>query len=347
MPVTDEQVEDRLRRTFAAVATAEPGPVPWEVARGRRSVGRMGLVAAAAAVMAITSAVVVVQRRDGTSVTTSPPAAGPGEGRALDSYRPSQDEADLLFRAEQRLLATCMRAKGQPFEEIPPLRDDDLDRYWSRLGRTDAARARQLGYLATARPGPGGTAGPYPGTLPEAAKQAWSEAFDGGRDGGEVPVIDPRTGETTGGQSAGGCLGEMNRALYGDQARHTSLAMFVANVAAGEVDAAVQAEPRLAAAIESWSRCMGDHGHDYAHPFDPVNAFNSPDKGTRDPSEAEQATAVVDVECKEVSGLLATYRDIEAAHSRAVAARYAPYLTEYREMVDAALDRARRLPADG
>jgi hypothetical protein len=335
--LSDQQVEARLRRAFDVIVTTPlDDTVVAEVPVRRAS--RITLAVALAAAAAV-AALVAVQARPSTPVSTV--ADRPGGQEGVDGYMLTEDESALLFRAEQRLVHDCMKAAGQPYVEVDPSQSG-LDREWNRLGRTDARRADELGYATPA--GPGG-ANPAQEQLQTAEQRdGWSQAFDGqphegGPAGDGVPITHPVTGEQAGSQTSGGCFGQSQRALYGDQARHTSLASWIGNDVRGAIERAAVADDRFAAGIKAWSSCMKAKGYDYKDPFGPVQEFAS--DATTAKSAREQAVARDDVACKDAVGLVRTYQDLKAEHGEAQAARYGQYLAEYRAIVDRALATAR------
>ena len=332
MKLSEQDIEARLRRVLAAVAEVQlDEPLPTATpARRRRA------VALAAAAVVIVSVVGLGLARRDEGVTT----LADGEAASFHAYLVDDDDAALLFRAEQRLLHRCMTAAGQPYTEVPPI-EDALDLYWNRLGRTDALRAERLGYKV---PATGGGANPAHEELATAsARDDWSAAFEGKRSevgpgDPEVPIVDPVTGERIGGQTSGGCFGQVQRTLYGDQSRYTSLAQWVLNDVRRAIEEKVEEDPRLHDRIRRWSSCMRERGHDYDHPLDPVHEFGVDGQ----PSEREPAVAHADVQCKDATELVATYRLLAVEHGRAIVAEHGPLLEEYRRMVDRALDIARQ-----
>lgn len=273
------------------------------------------------------------------------------EGRAVEDYELSEEEAGLLYRAEQHLVALCMREAGQPYEEMEPPQRKPLEEHWSWLGRTDRALAGEHGYVVLATHEPGGINPPRSRLRSDAERDAWSRAFNGepwSSTGGPTGLRFASStrglatrAATSGRQAAGGCFGQMSRELYGDQSRHTSLSTFVSNTLRAEVDRRVQADPRLQRAERAWSSCMRDRGHDFEDPLDPVQQFQHQDTGVPRPTDRERAVAVDDVRCKEESGLVRAYGEVKTQHSRAVAAENTQYLSVYRTMVDRATQRAR------
>lgn len=337
MKLSEQDVEARLRRAFDVIVTTPLDDAVLAEAPVRRG-SRLALGVALAAAAAV-AGLVAVELRPSRPVSTV--ADRPAGQQGVADYMLTEDESALLFRAEQRLIADCMKAAGQPYVEVEPT-SGGLDPEWSRLGRTDARRADEIGYATPA--GPGG-ANPVHKQLQTAAERdGWSQAYDGqphrgGPAGEGVPLTHPVTGESTGSQTSGGCFGQAQRALYRDQARHTSLASWIGNDVRGAIDAAAVADPRFAAGIKAWSSCMKAKGYDYDDPFGPVHEFAGDATTAR--SAREQAVARDDVACKDTVGLVRIYQDLKAEHGKAQTARYQQYLAEYRAIVDRALATAR------
>ncbi|HEX2039469.1 MAG TPA: hypothetical protein VHF47_07020 [Acidimicrobiales bacterium] len=344
MKLSEQEVEDRLRRTLTTIAGT---PLDEPMAEGTPSPRRrpLAVLAVAAAVTLVVGVAVGLVDRDERVSTV---ADGGDPDRTFLDYVLTAEEGDLLFRAEQRLLRECMEAAGRPYVEVSP-EGDGLDEDWNRLGRTDARMAHRLGYVLPE--GPGGRHPVFDTLRTEEERDAWSRALtgepssgSGGMTGPSVPVVHPVTGEENGRQSAGGCFGEMNRELYGDQSRYISLSSWVVNDVRNAVEGASVADRRFEEAVGSWSSCMKDRGYDYDEPFEPVHEFNEGDDGGR-PTARELAVAAADVECKDVTGLVATYRKLLAEHGREPVARHGALLAEYRSIVDRALAEARMLLA--
>lgn len=338
MKLTDKEIEARLRRTLAAVADA-PLDDADELSARRGFPRRAAVALAIAASVATLSAIAFVDRGPRETI-----AAGTGEeGPTLADYRATPDEVDLLFRADQRAMRLCMERAGQPYAEVESDRSGDLDPHWNRLGRTNRDRADRLGYVAG--PGAGG-AHPSQKGLHGRDLEGWERAFwgedRGDMTGPSVPVFDPVSGKETGRQAAGGCFGEVQRDLYVDQSRHTSLESFITNELGGRVEHDAIGDRRFRDAISGWASCMKEKGHDFDGPFDPINRHGvdpAPGRPTRD----ERATALADVACKESTSAVRIYEDLLAEHGRVVAAEHGRLLREYRAILDRALSRAKEV----
>jgi hypothetical protein len=337
---SDGDLEARLRRTLATIAETPLDETVPSAADPRRRLPFLAVAAAVAALLGM-AALALVDRGDRVTMVAD---GGGGQPAEIGVYLLTRQESQTLFRAEQRLLLACMQTAGQPYAEVSP-EPEGLEDDWNRLGRTDAQRAERIGYVLAE--GMGGRH-PVVDTLRTAEERdAWSRALTGepysspgGPTGPSVPMVNPVTGEENGRQSAGGCFGEVQRELYGDQSRHISLSSWVTNEVRGAVERGAVEDERFRQAIGSWSSCMKDRGHDYDDPFGPVNEFNEGPKAGR-PTSRELSVAQADVECKEVSGLVHVYRKLLAEHGREPVVQHGALLVEYRAIVDRALAKAR------
>ncbi|HVF74441.1 MAG TPA: hypothetical protein VM938_05285 [Acidimicrobiales bacterium] len=341
MKLSEHEVEARLRRTFEVMADTPLDDATVMQLPARRAPRAALAVALAAA--ALVAGVVAVQVRPSKPVSTV--ADSPAGQEDLASFLLTDEESALLFRAEQRLVHDCMKAAGHRYDETD-VSAGGLDPEWSRLGRTDARRADELGYATPA--GPGGANAAQKELQTASQRDRWSQAYDGqphsgGPAGDGVPLTNPVTGEQTGAQTSGGCFGQSQRTLYGDQARHTSLASWIGNEVRSAVERDAVADPRFDAGIKAWSSCMTAKGYAYTDPFGPVQEFAS--DATTAKSERERAVARDDVACKDAVGLVRIYQDLKAEHGRAVVAEYEQLLAEYRAIVDRALAKARTVVA--
>lgn len=336
MKLSEPEVEARLRRAMQVIVTT---PLDDAVSIGGPVHHRSRQVLAGLTAAAMVGGLAFIAQSDSPGQPVGTTAAQPAGPKTLADYLPSSEESALLFRAEQHLLADCMRAAGQPFAEAAA-DVGALDPEWSRLGRTDATRADTLGYGVPN--GPGGANAAQTGLKTARERDQWSQAFhgepaSGNPPGPSVPLVDPVTGAEVGAQTSGGCVGQAERALYGDQSRHTSLAGWAGNQVSGDVERKAAADPRLAAGIQAWSACMKALGFQYAEPLAAMQEFGAtPDE----PSAREREVANADVGCKDKVDLVGTYRSLKAEYGRDAAATYEKQLAEYRSIVDQAVRKA-------
>lgn len=338
---TDAELHDLLRRTFDGVAGAVELPDVAESLAPRRPHRWLVPAAAAAVVVAAIGGVVIVTGGDDAVIPLT------GTGPAMADYQLSTEEVVLEQNAYHRMLRDCMGMRGQPYRwdvlSRTFIEAESLDDMWPRLGRTDARRAATIGYRPTpavTTPDPNRELYDDPGHEVALWGGVWTEE----QPGPEVELVDPKTGEPFGGQSSGGCFGQVWQFLYGDQSRFTSLSSFVNN----SVGRDWSEDPRLRAGMRAWRECMDGKGHDVGGPFDPIDHYAdrwSPEDETSgaafpEPSAEELATATDDVACKESSGLLELADGLRDAYSREAAASEPVLLAEYRQLLDDALVRA-------
>jgi len=93
--------------------------------------------------------------------------------------------------------------------------------------------------------------------------------------------------------------------------------------------AAAQADQGVGQAVTSWSRCMADKGYSYSDPLQPASA-----PWPAEVTEAEKATAVADVACKDQVSLLSTW---DEARYRALRQAIPGHLPELQRMYEGQL----------
>jgi hypothetical protein len=339
----DAELTYLLRRTMRAVCDAAP-EMPIERRTGQH---RWTMAAAAIAVMGVAATGLVL--RSGGTPPDLPPLDPNDSAPTLASFRQSLAEDRLLVEAQERMIRDCMGSAGQLYQlqnhRGDGLSEFDLDPLWELIGRTDLERASTIGYNAVPR------SSTVPDPVDVDTNQAeWQQAFYGGI-GDAIPQVvivnpvtggDPFGGLTT--QTSGGCFGASQALLFQDQARFTSLSIYIANDLSRELAEDPLGDPRVAPAIRAWADCMVERGHDrYDTPFDPAReAATRQDDPSQpwNPTPDELQTAVDDVECKQSSGLLDTTRLLVDAYGREAAGTAIPLLQEYRTIIDGAVRRA-------
>lgn len=336
----DTELVDLLARTMRAVSDAAPD-LPLEQRPDRH---RWMMAAAAVALVGVGGAGLVL--RSGSEPTRLPPLDPNSADPTVVSFGPSHAEQRIIYDAQERMLRDCMGGAGQVWSLT------DFDRYggdpdplWELIGRTDMARAQTIGY----NPWPQAPVADQMTDIDTNAP-AWENAFGGGI-GDEAPtvrVVDPITGgDPVGGpmtQASGGCWGAAQALLYGDQARYTSLSLYIANELSQQQPGGPLDDPRMNGPFREWSDCMVDRGHDrYVQPMDPDReaALRQPDPDQFwQPTAQEIETAVDDVMCKQTAGLIDITQQLVDAYGRDAAAGAIPLLEEYGEMVDRAIRQA-------
>jgi hypothetical protein len=214
----------------------------------------------------------------------------------LDDYLLTAREQERVHRAYLTLRAKCLRQFGfavpvpstTPSAGLPTLNE-------RRYGVTDPARAAVLGYHVSSH---------EPSTSPAARDDERDPEFAAALRGGGPPTVrGVRVPE-------GGCFAEARRQVSG--AGPTVADSLLAQRLSMDSFAATRRDERVQAASLSWSWCMRDRGYTYAGPLDPPG-----DQRFRgDVSATEIATAKADVACKDQTGLVRVWSEVESAWQR-------------------------------
>ncbi|WP_117212422.1 hypothetical protein [Allorhizocola rhizosphaerae] len=226
----------------------------------------------------------------------------------LDQYRLSPAEAGRVARAHRLLLAQCLAPFGLIVPEPAPPPDAAMvGRNERRYGLTNARHAHEFGYR-------------LPGAAPAAARDGSAQDLD------LLAVMSGRGPRVIRGQAVpeGGCYADARRRLH----THAPAArdMYVAQRLDMESHRESKADDRVRAAWAKWSRCMDAKGHRYP---DPLAAAGDP--AFRGPVSAREiTTALADIECKERTGLVRAWSDVEARWQRVMIARHRAELAAVR-----------------
>ncbi|MFB4278403.1 hypothetical protein ACBJ59_24150 [Nonomuraea sp. MTCD27] len=293
-------------------------------------------------------------------------SAGGGETvgaapRAGPSDLPPQvtaGEARVLWDAEQLLVRDCMARRGfrywvVPRDSIPENRDfpyvvDDLG--WARRHGYGGDILERIDRLRDRNPNRR-----YLEGLPAQRRRAAFAALYG--EGPQSWAATPRPDQLearlpTGGvvrRNAASCTSEAPGLLYGDLATWFRATRVVQNLADLR-RARVVRDPRFAAAVGAWSRCMRGRGHPYAHPRltrAEAVADGSAGPAARKAREKQIATAVAEAICAGESGLSAVARELDEKYARELVARHRPDVIAERRMRRDALPMALRITAAG
>jgi len=291
-------------------------------------------LAALLTVTACTAQPVTSDRAVAVSDATPGPTTGTADG-SLD---------DLLWRAEQELLKTCMQAKGFPFwpkpkNPVPEYREfpyvlDDVG--WARRNGYGTKLLRQLDDALADDPNER-----YFRSLPPSRAEAAATALNGPR------LTDPDAGLRadlpTGGsvrRSDQGCTSDAERTLYGDLPAwyraghiHQSLRSLQRQQVLGDAE--------FVAATHDWSKCMAQRGHRYTDP-QALRAYLDDNRDTVRP-EQEITLAVAEASCAQSSGLAARASALEGKHWTGIRQRYHAEIDEWNDLRRAAEPRATAL----
>lgn len=145
-------------------------------------------------------------------------------------------------------------------------------------------------------------------------------------------------------RSSHSCTSEAERRLYGDLPAWYRVTKTTDNLVGLRVGR-VLADPRYAAGVTGWRRCMHAAGYDFA---DPAAARASvPEPRSYTVPAGEVRLAVAEATCATRTGLDRLARRLDAEHRRAVEARFRTDVADRLRLEAAALPRARAVLAGG
>ncbi|MEV7526658.1 hypothetical protein [Streptomyces sp. NPDC091371] len=263
----------------------------------------------------------------------------------LAAYIPDSRQLGVLDEAQDVLIDQCMQRYGFRYQQRrradQAAKQDENRRY----GISDPAEAASSGYAnprlgQTTRP-PRQTLGPneklvlngldvdpslkVPMSQEEAEKSDVATTVVGGQ---KVP--------------AGGCLRESALKLF-TPTKDTVDGM-VAQGHGLDAYGRAQKDSRVAAAVKSWSECMGRHG--YASYTDPTSLPPGIDEGSLGSPQAVTA-ATKDVACKKETNLVGIWYTVEVAYQQRTIERNAETLDLAKKQLDARMKLAATLLAAG
>ncbi|WOX23424.1 hypothetical protein [Streptomyces solicathayae] len=265
----------------------------------------------------------------------SPGSPGSPEGAGARVV-PSAADRRYLKRAEQILIAECLRAQGFAYE-ARTLPDEPPRRFPYVLD--DVAWARRHGYgldeerRIAARKAADPNERYFRGLPPERQKAALA-ALNGARPEG-LSARMPGGGVVV--ASDEGCTARAQRRLYGDLQGWFAARLTVANLTPLYVPK-VREDPEFRRAVGGWARCMAGRGHRYATP----DALREALPGVRTRA-AEIRLAVAEAGCAGESGLAATAKALDARYGAEVRRRYAGQIATELRLARAAVPRAREV----
>ena len=137
----------------------------------------------------------------------------------------------------------------------------------------------------------------------------------------------------------GGCRGEAVGIIAGTGALGN--AGLVRTIAWESYDHALQ-DPTLADALEQWSSCMKTKGYDFSSPLVTSSTF---DIDERTVTQKEIETAMADVDCKQQTRLVDTWRDIEGIYQKNKISENGRQLDEIKEERDLCMERVTEIIA--
>jgi len=258
-------------------------------------------------------------------------------------------ESEFLFRAEQRLIAVCMRDRGfDQWTEAPPVAAIPKEpwdaRAYDRWAWDDPVRAAETGYGIPRsvefdrRLLDQGTTEEFAAferwlnTRSPEEQQQILEALEGTARVVEIRGVDGSTWS----MSEAGCRGQAVEELYGSVEEYLQLEAYRARVGDGgrsEVDE----DPDYLAVERRWAACMAERGFEVSDPGEAYSlAFSTYE---RDPA-SEFAVAVADAECNREVGLRAAGDEALARVRQRLAEELGPATGQIRRIVANAVARA-------
>ncbi|MFJ9846044.1 hypothetical protein ACIRYZ_37515 [Kitasatospora sp. NPDC101155] len=287
----------------------------------RPTVSRARITAIAATLLATSCSAGLASGAGDTALTppvVSASAAAPVTGYdglmglPLSAYGTSEQDDDLLFRAERAVVVRCMRSRGhQDYSGQNMVRsslEDEEDREavrpagaWGYIGR---ATARNQGF--------------HPRTLPMGASTGMTA--EAGKDF----------------EACSAEAGEQLPDLTGTDGWKLTQSLF------GQSFQQAAADRRVTAARKRWSACMTEAGHPAE---DPEKLAEGSWKTAR-PTDDEIAAATAAESCTRSSGLAAVFFAVLTGYQRQMVPANTDALTAYQKQVQKQIGRATHLLAD-
>ncbi|MFF2077437.1 hypothetical protein ACFVXG_22110 [Kitasatospora sp. NPDC058162] len=236
------------------------------------------------------------------------------------------EENRAIERAVDKLTHDCMARFGLTYNA--PERTLNLASIWDntnmarRYGLTDRAQAEKYGYDLADE---GWSPPPVTRMPPEelvvltghSAPAPDSPEVSSARNGATVP--------------RGGCMGESLDQVGG------KLDTSVPDRLDVESFETAKADDRVQQAIRRWSACMAEKGYQAA---DPMEAFKLTRRTGSGPNKGEIAVATTDVDCKERTGLVMVWFDVESEIQRNQITQNQPALIQTRARITASVKSA-------
>lgn len=275
----------------------------------------------------------------------------------LSDLNRTPDEDQLLWSAEEELVAACMRRRG--FSYLPNAKDDDPAAAPGHISvdrRGDVPAARSRGYGVAARIQEGETPNPTIdrnaeslAKLTEAERAAFLEALRGPATSPADPGVRQKVESVPlpGGGAAywyrDSCLAEARHRLYGTDYEHNELG-YSLSFLRNELLSAADNDPEYRKALAEWQNCMQKRGFTEDMPQTAARRlaaqYHAGKLSMGELRTAEIAVATADTECFMASNL---GRSRQAAESRAeepLLAQNAEKLLAMKRERDEALARA-------
>lgn len=260
------------------------------------------------------------------------PAGGDVAHRRLpvEDYLMSPAENDRVERARSALIGACMKRFGFDFTPRTPDYKKMSGQVSNRYGPTDTKAAAARGYHPDRQQMSEGAE-----TSQKSLSKDMKAVLGGGDD--SSGNASSRTEKSYRGIliPEGGCSGESDRTLTtGGGLIQDAEAAVAVNFDSFDKSAA---DRRVRKAFAEWSTCMKEKKFSYATPLE---AINDQRWRTDEPSAAEIATAVAEVECKQRYDVVGVWFSVESSYQRADIKAKAHRMAEIREGIDVAFKNA-------
>jgi hypothetical protein len=264
----------------------------------------------------------------------------------------SPEDGMVIYRAEERLVAACMRQQGFTFATTLEQAVTPPPAYLSptelrRSGYQHDWQAAAERYLELN--GPSGPPDPTAG-MTDHEVAAYEQALVGPADGPMAMLEDVDGGRT--GVPAGGCLGEARAELFGSVANY--LRFIRADQSLSGVGRELREQDAYREPMAAWQGCMRQAGHDVGDEIDygvpwiqarGADALQSGGLGqTAITLDSIGAVAEADADCQESSGLYEVRRDLLPDARDRVAATLGFELSQFVAFQHAVLERAKQVP---
>jgi hypothetical protein len=298
-----------------------------------------GVVIAVAGTAGCTSAATADPTRSDRSPRAAASDAADLDGRGREL---TESEQILVRRAEQTLVQKCMAAKGFTYWIGPLPTVDDLKGDGYVL--TDVGWAKRHGYGSRLqekvqdlqRDDPNHA---YANALPRTERVRYSETLEGGPSGVMLTAELPGGGTIRTPRDS--CLSDAKDQLYGDFEAWFRAEKTATNLTPLYVPALVE-DQRFTGAVEAWSACMRDAGHDYPDPSTVREKLPELTAGLTEEKAyaAEVGLAVAEATCATETSLAETARALDLEYRDKKLRRYREDIAAYQRMSRTALNRA-------
>ncbi|MDG9720672.1 hypothetical protein [Streptomyces sp. DH24] len=283
---------------------------------------------------------------------------GEGEGAQRETTASDRSDTALLRRAQEQLIADCMRGHGFWYATAPertrsaaspsprpsaeqrrfPYGIDDIA--WARTHGFGDNNARDHEALRTANPNVR-----YVSTLPSQRRQQYQQALGGsGRDG--IVTVELSSGHRIMG-NRDGCMSQAQQELYGDFDTWFKADTMVNNLAS-ESGPRILADPAYRKALSAWSACMTRAGHPAGSPGALREGFVARAKRLSDADRdaLERDLAVTEARCVDRTGLVSAARRLEKHYAHEQRRIRREEIDTRQRMRQSALPRAERILSD-